>query len=119
MRKESLLGAGKLPSYETLAAYIFFTATGEEFEPGKLRREDWYIGASVQYDVFLVYDPDVEQLKSMALTLGVARALPQAGRPRLVFAPTKYLDRDLLHRYGITYQQLPFEIYEAVDRLSA
>ncbi len=119
MRKESLLGAGKLPSYETLAAYIFFTATGEEFEPGKVRQEDWYIGASTQYDVFLVYDPDVEQLKRMALTLGVARALPQSGRPRLVFAPTEYLDRDLLHRYGITYQQLPFEIYEAVDRLSA
>ena len=117
MRKESMLERGKLPSYERLAAYIFFTATGEEFDAAKMRPQRHFIGRSRNYDVFLIYTDDFEQLKDMALTMDVARKLSRAKRPKLVFAPTKYLDREFLHQYGITFQQLPFEIYETVDRL--
>ena len=117
MRKESMLERGKLPSYERLAAYIFFTATGEEFDAAKMRPERHFIGRSRNYDVFLIYTDDFEQLKDMALTMDVARKLSRGKRPKLVFAPTKYLDREFLHQYGITFQQLPFEIYETVDRL--
>ena len=121
MRQESLLDGSNLPSYEKLASYVFFTATGEEFLPERIRRKDWFIGSSRLYDVFLIYEPEVETLKNMALTLDKARALPPAqhNRNRLVFAPTKYLDREFLHQYRITFQQLPFQIYEAVDNLSA
>ena len=112
MRKESMLERGKLPSYERLAAYIFFTATGEEFDAAKMRPERHFIGRSRNYDVFLIYTDDFEQLKDMALTMDVARKLSRTKRPKLVFAPTKYLDREFLHQYGITFQQLPFEIYE-------
>ena len=38
----------------------------------------------------------------MALTLDVARKLPRTKRSKLVFAPTKYVERELLHRYRIT-----------------
>ncbi len=117
MRKESMLDRGKLPSYERLAAYIFFTATGEEFDAAKMRPQRHFIGRSRNYDVFLIYTDDFEQLKDMALTMDVARKLSRAKRPKLVFAPTKYLDQEFLHQYGITFQQLPFEIYETVDRL--
>lgn len=55
----------------------------------------------------------------MALTLDIARNLPRTKRNKLVFAPTKYLDREFLHRFRITFQQLPFQIYETVDNLSA
>jgi len=119
MRQESLLDGSNLPSYEKLASYIFFTATGEESAPEQIRREDWFIGSSRFYDVFLIYEADVEQLKNMALTLDVARGLPATKRSRLVFAPTKYLDQEFLHLYRITFQQLPFQIYEAVERLEA
>ena len=118
MRQESLLDGSNLPDYEKLAGYIFFTATGEEFEPGKLKKETWFIGRSTLYDVFLIYEPDVEKLKNMALTLELARKLPRTKRSKLVFAPTKYLDPEFLHRYRITFQQLPFQIYEAADRLN-
>ena len=116
MRQESLLDPAKLPSYEKLAGYIFFTATGEEFEPKKIDKSSWFIGGSRLYDVFLIYEPDVEKLKNMALTLREAEALP-GERKKLVFAPTKYIDREFLHRYGITFQQLPFQIYETVEKL--
>ena len=119
LRKESMLERGKLPSYERLAAYIFFTATGEEFDASKMRPDRWFIGRSRQYDVYLVYTDDFEQLKDLALTLGMARQLSRAKRDRLVFAPTKYVDQEFLHQHRITFQQLPFEIYETVERLSA
>ena len=118
LRKESLLDPGRpLPAWETLAAYVFFTATGREFEPDAARREDWFIGRGRVYDVFLIYTDDVEELKNMALTTSIAGALPDRGRPRLVFAPAKYLDPELLDLYRIRFQQLPFEIYESVERL--
>ena len=117
LRKESMLERGKLPSYERPAAYIFFTATGEEFDAGKVRRERWFIGRSRHYDVYLIYTDDFEQLKDMALTLPIARKLSRAKRDRLVFAPTKYVDGEFLHQQRITFQQLPFEIYETVERL--
>ena len=119
MRQESILDGSNLPDYRKLASYVFFTATGEEFVPERIRREDWFIGSSRLYDVFLIYEADVEKLKDMALTLDVARGLPATKRNKLVFAPTKYLDQEFLHRYRITFQQLPFQIYEAVERLDA
>ena len=118
MRQESLLDGSNLPSYEKLAAYVFFTATGEEFEPEQIRKKTWFIGRSRLYDVFLIYEADVEQLKNMALTLDVARTLPSNHRNKLVFAPTKYLDREFLHRYHVTFQQLPFQIYDTIDKLA-
>ena len=118
MRQESLLDGSNLPSYEKLAAYVFFTATGEEFEPEQIRKKTWFIGRSRLYDVFLIYEADVEQLKNMALTLDVARTLPRDRRNKLVFAPTKYLDREFLHRYHVTFQQLPFQIYDTIDKLA-
>ena len=117
MCQESILDGSNLPDYEKLASYVFFTATGEEFVPEEVGRADWFIGSSRHYDVFLIYEADVEQLKNMALTLDVARGLPATNRRRLVFAPTKYLDQEFLHRYRITFQQLPFQIYEAVEKM--
>ena len=118
LRKESMLDRAKLPSYDRLAAYIFFTATGEEFDASKMRRDRWFIGRSRNYDVFLIYTNDFEQLKDTALTMDIARKLSRSKRDRLVFAPTKYLDQEFLHHYRITFQQLPFEIYETVDQLA-
>ncbi len=118
MRRESMLGGAKLPSYEKLAGYVFFTATGEEFEPDKMGRDGWFIGRSRLYDVFLIYSEDVDELKDMALTLDVARKLSPGQRDKLVFAPTKYMEREFLHQFRITFQQLPFEIYETVEKLA-
>ena len=118
MHQESILDGSNLPEYEALASYVFFTATGEEFEPDQMRREDWFIGASQLYDVYLIYEDDLDTLKDMALTLDIARQLPDTKRNKLVFAPTKYLDAEFLHRYRVTFQQLPFQIYETFDKLT-
>ena len=117
MRQESLLDGSHLPSWEKLASYIFFTATGQEFDPAESDRETGFVGCTASHDVFLIYEPDIEKLQELALSLPVARSLPVGSRRKLVFAPTKYLDPEFLHQYRIDFQQLPFQIYEAIERL--
>jgi adenine-specific DNA-methyltransferase len=117
MEKQAILDGKDLPGYEALAGYVFWTATGEEFQPKKMKRKQWFIGESREYTVFLLYDDNLETLKDMALTLDIAKSLPNAGGKRkLVFAPTKYLDDDFLHRLRIEFCQLPFEIYQVAEK---
>lgn len=115
---ESILEGDKLPSFEELARYVFYTATGEEFDSSKIDEKTNFIGESRDYQVYLFYKPDLEYLKSTALTLERAKALkPFSGKKRLVFAPAKFLDlsdREFIERHGlkgIEFCQLPFEIY--------
>ena len=112
LRKQAILDGKDLPSYEALAGYVFFTATGEEFEPKKMKRDKWFVGTSRDRDVFLIYEENIEKLKDMALNLDLARKLGKAERKKLVFAPTKYLDQEYLDRLNIEFCQLPFEIYQ-------
>ena len=118
---ESILEGNKLPSFLELARYVFYTATGEEFDPSKVDEKKNFIGDSNEYEVYLFYKPDIEYLKATALTLEKAKSLslppsrdlgPYKGKKRLVFAPSKYLDTDYLLEYRIDYCQLPFEIYK-------
>lgn len=111
---ESILDGDDLPSYRELARYVFYTATGEEFDEKKVNPKTNFIGESRNYQVYLFYVPKVDVLKGMAFTLDKAKALPplKEGKRRLVFAPTKYLDQDHLDKYRIDFAQLPFEIYE-------
>ena len=118
LRKEAMLHPTELPTYERLAAYVFFTATREEFDASQIDRTRWFIGKSRSHDVFLIYTDKFAELKDLALTADIAGKLSRSNRPKLVFAPTKYLDLETLYRHGITFHQLPFEIYETVDRLS-
>ncbi|MBE0432958.1 site-specific DNA-methyltransferase [candidate division WOR-3 bacterium] len=110
---ESILEGNKLPSFLELARYVFYTATGEEFDPKKVEAKKNFIGESKEYEVYLLYKPDIEYLKATALTLEKAKTLgPYRGKRRLIFAPSKYLDTDYLLEYRIDYCQLPFEIYK-------
>ena len=116
LRKQAILDGKDLPRYEALAGYIFFTATGDEFESKKINRDKWFVGTSRDRDVFLIYEEDIEKLKDMALNLDLARKLGKAERKKLVFAPTKYLDQEYLDRLNIEFCQLPFEIYQRATK---
>ena len=111
---ESILDGKNLPSYKELARYVFYTATGEEFDEKAVDEKKNFIGESKNYQVFLFYTPDVAKLKNIAFTLEMAKSLPalKKDKRRLVFAPTKYLDQGHLEDLKIDFAQLPFEIYE-------
>ena len=107
-----LLEGQKLPSYEALGNYIFFTATGEEVTPEELDPERCFLGSAGNSDFFLIYEPDAMRLRDLALDMDFARGLPAAnGRKRIVYAPARYLDEEFLDHYSIKFCQLPFEIY--------
>jgi len=112
---ESILSGDNFPSYMELARYVFYTATGEEFDPDAVDEKNNFIGQSAQYLVYLFYKPDMDYLKATALTLDRAKALGlYKKKRRLVFAPTKYLDQEHLDELRIDFAQLPFEIYQLV-----
>jgi len=119
---QSILEGKNLPSYIDLARYVFYTATGEEFLPEKVDEDKNFIGESRDYEVYLFYKPELDYLKTTALTLDLAKSLGESkGKKKLVFAPAKYLDlndTELLTKHGlkdIEYCQLPFEIYKLRD----
>ena len=111
---ESILEGNSLPTYNELARYVFYTATGEEFDDKAVKEKKRFIGESRNYQVFLFYEPNLERLKNLAFTLDMAKSLPpiKKEKRRLVFAPTKYLDQEHLDQFKIDFAQLPFEIYE-------
>lgn len=109
---ESILHGDTLPTYEELARYVYYTATGEEFDAKHIIAKTNFIGESKDYEVYLFYKPDMNFLMNTALTLDMAKGLGKGkNKKRLVFAPMKYLDQDFLDLYRIEYSQLPFEIY--------
>lgn len=108
-----ILSGKSLPSYEQMARYLFYTATGEEFDENKVNEGKNFIGSSKDYEVYLFYKPEIEYLKNTALSLDKAEALQAfSGKRRLVFAPAKYLDQEHLDKFHIDFAQLPFEIYK-------
>ena len=117
MQKQAILDGKDLPSYEALAGYVFFTATGDEFQPAKMKRAHLHRHEPRPRRVPDLRD-EMAKLKDLALHLELAREIAQrSNRQKLVFAPTKYLDQDYLDRLRIEFCQLPFEIYQ--QRLAA
>lgn len=111
---ENLLTGKNMPTYKELARYVFYTATGEEFNEKAVNEKRNFIGETTKYEVYMFYKPDVEYLKKTALTLDMAKSLPATKKKRLIFAPAKFLDQEQLDTYNIHFSQLPFEIYRRI-----
>lgn len=109
---ESLLRGENLPTYTEFARYLFYTATGEEFNEKAINEKTGFIGESKNYEVYLFYKAELDWLKKNALTLELCKSLPKfKNKQRLVFAPAKYVDDHTLLDYRIDFCQLPYEIY--------
>jgi len=109
---ETILRGENLPTYDEFARYIFYTATGEEFDLKIVNEDTGYIGETTNCEVYMFYKPDIEWLKRNALTLDGIRALPPyKGKKRLIFAPAKYVDDNTCLENRIDFCQLPYEIY--------
>lgn len=109
---ESLLKGKNLPSFTEFARYLFYTATGEEFNEKSVNQKTGFIGESKNYEAYLFYKADIDWLKKNALTLELCKLLPKfKNKQRLVFAPAKYVDDHTLLEFRIDFCQLPYEIY--------
>ncbi len=84
-------------------------------------RQIFYLGATKSQHVWLIYQPDLEWLKSQdaALTLPRARsfAASDAEKRHLVFAPARYVSQKMLAEQNlpVEFVPLPFALYR-IDR---
>ena len=113
LEEEALLKGEKLPTYNDLGRYVFFTATGEQLDESKIDEEHWYLGESSNYEVFMLYKPDIDFLKKTPFNLEFVEKIgPAKGKPRLVIASHKYMDDSSLREHRVEFCQLPFAIYK-------
>jgi adenine-specific DNA-methyltransferase len=112
---DKILTGESLPSYETIGGWLFHTATGEPLSATSIKADEWYLGESSAYHVWLIYKPDLTFLKSRdsALTLEVAETISKARKDKkhLVFAPAKFVPNKMLLPLGVEHVTLPFGLF--------
>lgn len=117
MSLEKLLADG-LPSFDALAKYVFFTATGRTVKEVPKQKADsfGFIGETEVYRVHLHYQPDKAWLQSneSALTEKLVDEMLAANKDKkklLVFAAAKFMSQKDLSRQGVDFCQLPYAIH--------
>tara|TARA_R110001606_G_scaffold384560_1_gene547548 strand:- start:8781 stop:10571 length:1791 start_codon:yes stop_codon:yes gene_type:complete len=118
---DKVLSGDTLPSYEGIGSVLFHMATNKAFDPGAVREDDFYLGATEGQHVWLIYKPDLEWLKTpdAALTLSGAKAFAATDPDsrHLVFAPARYVSQKMLAEQNVPVEfvPLPFALYR-IDR---
>jgi len=114
---DKILSGKTLPSYAGFGAPLFHMATNCALDPAAIREEDFYLGATEDQNIWLIYRPDLDWLKSpeAALTLGRAEAFAASdpNRRHLVFAPARFVSQKMLAERNIPVEfvPLPFALY--------
>ena len=118
---DNLIMGKNFPSYEQLAKYVFYTATGKSLESMTEPDSSWFIGETESYRFHLVYRPDLNFLRSKesALHFDLAETIKKfdssSKKVSLVFAPAKYLtQKELVKNYNIQFHQLPYAIHRII-----
>ena len=118
--EEGMLSGETLPSYETLANYIAYVATGSALD-GVAQREDFFFGETAEIRFYLIYEPNLAFLESDAAALDgqhaerIAAQCKTARKKAFVYAAHKFLSQKDLTPMGITFCQLPYSIYRIAD----
>lgn len=106
--------AGELPEYKQFAKYVYYLATGKDHPDEKSIDEAKYFVGQAEHDsIYLVYKKDLEELKSLAITLDWAEKTQRkdSGR-KIVYAPACYLDEEALDKYQIKFVSIPYNLFE-------
>ena len=111
---EGMLTGEGLPDYGTLAAYLLNTASGVSVSGGLHAQNDeglFYSAADTDY--YLLYEPDIEWLRSNKAILNEqqAKRIQGVGREAVVFAADKYMGQRFLTDMKIKFCQLPYELH--------
>ena len=118
---DRLLTGQTLPPYGGIGAVLFHMATNRVLDPKTVREGDCYLGEADGRQVWLIYKPDLDWLKSpdAALTLARARAFASTApeNHHLVFAAARYVSQKMLAEQSIPVEfvPLPFALYR-IDR---
>lgn len=113
---ESLLTGKGLPTFEALARYVFYTATGQSLAKVGEPAPDGFIGETDLFRVHLFYQPDREWLRSNEAALNAERvsAIEQSSKSSkraIVFAVAKFMSQKELTARRIEFCQLPYAVH--------
>lgn len=113
---ESLLTGKGLPSFESLARYVFYTATGQSLEKVAKPSIDGFVGETDLFRIHLLYKPDSEWLRSNDAALNTERvngiiAGNRSGKRSIVFAVAKFMSQKELTKQHIEFCQLPYAVH--------
>ncbi len=118
--EENMLTGENLPTYNDLAHYIAYTATGKAL-PTLNRRKGGYFGETETHLFYLIYEPDIPFLESEAAALTeehaqrIAKRCKETHKNAYVYAPQKFISQKALTDMGITFCQLPYNIHRITD----
>lgn len=119
---DAILSGAALPAADAMAGLLWHTATAQPFDAAQMAPAPdigegvFRLGAFAGRTFWLIYRADLDWLKSgeAALSLKKARAIAAtAPGNHLVFAPAKFVSRELLARehIDVDYAPLPFALY--------
>lgn len=113
---ESLLTGQGLPGFESLARYVFYTATGRSLEKVGKPSTDGFIGETDLFRIHLFYQPDQAFLRSNEAALNAERVEAVArgnrsGKRAIVFAVAKFMSQKELTKRRIEFCQLPYAVH--------
>ena len=118
--EEGMLTGEILPTYEALADYIAYTATGGALT-SVAKQKDYFFGETKDIRFHLIYEPALEFLESNKSALDgeradrIAKACKETGKKAYVYAPQKFISQKELTDMGITFCQLPYNIHRISD----
>ena len=115
---EDLLRGINLPSYQTLATHLLYTAAQiqQGSEPLDALNEDGLFFETEVEDYYLLYKPDRDWLRSNNAMLDAERARrigkrnEKTGRKAIVFGPGRFMGLSTTKSFGITFSQLPYDM---------
>jgi len=120
---DKLLTGETLPSLEALGSVLYHMATSEPFDAGRANAVSLdleghgYLGEAAGAHIWLIYQPDLEFLKSReaALTLEKAKRMVQLlpGKRHVVYAPARFVSQKMLNelQLPVEFAPLPFGLY--------
>ncbi len=117
---EGMLTGETLPTYETLAAYLLYTTAGATHDAGELgqKNDDGLFHSGDEVDYYLLYEPNLEYLRSKEAMLNLDRAehIRDAScgndKKAIVYAAGKYISQRDLTGMKIIFCQLPHALQE-------
>lgn len=118
---DKLLTGEALPPWEGLGAALFHMATNRASDSAVFRQKEYYVGEADGQHVWLIYQPDLDWLKSPAAALTLTRAKNFAAtdpeRQHLVFAPSRFVSQKTLTELNlrVEFAPLPYALYR-IDR---
>lgn len=113
---DSLLSGEGMPAFESLARYVFYTATGQSLDTVAPPSANGFIGETALFRIYLIYQPDRDWLRGNEAALTAERVElieknNNSNKRCIVFAVAKFMSQKVLTGKRIEFCQLPYAVH--------